>query len=53
MEGKLEKLFQLASSMLTVRKIYTFAWLFGFFYCLVKLLCYLHLCKPYYQCSSR
>ena len=31
MEGKLEKTSQLASSVLTVRKIYTFAWLFGFF----------------------
>ena len=31
MEGKLEKMSQVASSALTVRKIYTFAWLFGFF----------------------
>ena len=31
MEGKLEKMSQLAPSVLTVHKIYTFAWLFGFF----------------------
>ena len=31
MEGKLEKMSQLDSSVLTVCKIYTFAWLFGFF----------------------
>lgn len=31
MEGKLEEISQAASHMLTGHKIYTFAWLFGFF----------------------
>ena len=30
MEGKLKKMSQLASNVLMVHKIYTFAWLFGF-----------------------
>ena len=31
MEGKLERMSQVAFDVLTVDKIYTFAWLFGFF----------------------
>lgn len=31
MEGKLEQIPQVACNILTVHKIYTFAWLFGFF----------------------
>ena len=31
MEGKLEQIPQVPCNILTVHKIYTFAWLFGFF----------------------
>ena len=31
MEGKLEQMSQVVCNILTVHKIYTFAWLFGFF----------------------
>ena len=49
MEGKVEQMSQIAANVLTFHKIYTFAWLFGFF---VALSSYYVICTYIYPITS-